>query len=411
MTSIHTALTEFLDEQHAHLSDHEYRDHTSIIFHLKRMLVLEGFGSGDSTETRQLYDKAVDTGREDDVEAFFKAVDVKLIIEITEFFLRHHLRHEVTESKELEQTAVPVMTKLTKFLADRKYISKAAARRAKSTIECALDDDDDYEVYDSDRVAELEREAGDTIRLIPHDPYLPLILGQAKELAQDVTRSNELGIVNTDGVKMYLPACFAARRALKALQRITCVIRPLFDTPEGAALYAPDGRVKHPPLHLVKLHQADVNMLVAAAESLRWAWGPAGNLPGPEEIQTLEGLLEEMPQGWELLDPYDRLEAVLTLDVDDDMRTLIEIIRAATADVALTADQESAYQRVTARLTAALAPTVSQCPRCGNSLDIDSWQSAVSDEDICSRCTLAEEQDMEQGKHPDPRDTWPVHRW
>jgi hypothetical protein len=50
----------------------------------------------------------------------------------------------------------------------------------------------------------LEREAGDTIRLIPHDPYLPVILGQAKKLLQGITHWNELGIIDSCGVKLYL---------------------------------------------------------------------------------------------------------------------------------------------------------------------------------------------------------------
>ncbi len=37
--------------------------------------------------------------------------------------------------------------------------------------------------------------------------------------------------------------------------------------------------------------------------------------------------------------------------------------------------------------------------------------SAASDEAICSRCVRAEEQDMEEGRHPGSPDTWPVHRW
>jgi len=410
VTSIHTALTEFLNEQHAHLSNRKYRNYESVIFHFKSMFVSERFGTGGNKEARRLHEKAVETGREDDAAAFLKVVHAWLIVEVIRFFLRHHMRHEVIESQEVEWAAVPAMKKLAEFLADRKYINKETAQRAKKTIKSIIDDDDDYEVYDSYTVAKIERETGNTIRLIPHNPYLPVILGQAKKLIRDLTRCNELGIVRGDGVNLYLPDSFAERRALHAVQRIAGVIRPLFDAPEGVALYAPDDCVKHPPLHLVKLRQADVNMLVAATESMRWAWGPEGDC-GPLEIQTLDGLIEQIPPDWEPMHPYDQLEALLTLDVDEDMRTLIEIIRSATADVTLTADQESAYQRVMARLNAAMTLTDDQCPRCGNAIYTDNFYSAVSGEEICERCMIAEEQDMEQGRPPAPRDTWPVHSW
>jgi hypothetical protein len=138
MASIHAALEEFLDEQRIRLSERSFRNYERVILYLKKHAIREGFDDLRDREVQQLYDKVIQKGREEDVEAFFKAVEAKQILGHFGLFLSYFMPRKVIDSKAVERAAAPTLRKLTGFLADRGYIDKEAAEYAVVKIENAV---------------------------------------------------------------------------------------------------------------------------------------------------------------------------------------------------------------------------------------------------------------------------------
>lgn len=158
----------------------------------------------------------------------------------------------------------------------------------------------------------------------------------------------------TDRAPLTLPAPLANGAALAAVQRLAAALGPTQSLgPEHGRLLAPNGVSEHAPLSVLELAAADVEVLSAAAAEL----GRPGLDPDIADLvahhaANLGGTYRAGVDRAELVSLVARLAGLLDLEATDDTRRLVARLSANSPgrDLALTEEEERAYQRTADRL-------------------------------------------------------------
>jgi len=150
------------------------------------------------------------------------------------------------------------------------------------------------------------------------------------------------------------PPALAGGVALQALRRVADTVGPTQTDPEtstGGRVLGPDGRYEHTPLRFVRLRAADIAALSAAAAALgepvrSEAVSDALHLnahhrnPDPNIADPVAALVALVA----------RVAGLMDLAWTEDTELLGAQLELAADEVILTAEQEAAYQRTTARI-------------------------------------------------------------
>jgi hypothetical protein len=179
------------------------------------------------------------------------------------------------------------------------------------------------------------------LRVVPDMAYEWLyVLGRLEELLLT------LALWEDEGAQ--LPDPIAGRAALDALDNVYDAVRPTQSEDEAnpvpGRLLAPEGRYEHMPVRFVRIAGEDLSTLEHAAQVLLTAAGETAE--AIEQHARANGVHRT-----ELVGSVSRLISVVGLAWDEDVRLLWSAVEPhAGRDVALSADQEQAYQRIGGRI-------------------------------------------------------------
>jgi hypothetical protein len=179
------------------------------------------------------------------------------------------------------------------------------------------------------------------LRVVPDMAYEWLyVLGRLEELLLT------LALWEDEGAQ--LPDPIAGRAALDALDNVYDAVRPTQSEDEAnpvpGRLLAPDGRYEHMPVRFVRIAGEDLSTLSHAAQVLLTAAGESAG--AIDQHARAHGVHRT-----ELVGSVSRLISVVGLVWDEDVRLLWSAVEPhAGRDVALSADQEQAYQRIAGRI-------------------------------------------------------------